>query len=225
MVNDARKDSVLPVYNSNWVAGKIDPPSQFSSASVALFRNPAANPARGSRHRRQGESHLKKFIAIAALVLLFASFAPAQEKTYDVPGQFSFQYSDGWNKGHRKGGTEGELDWLVNTADPTASFHPVLAHADFTYDDWLRRTKNQATPERSLASKVEFATTAGDKGFKLVWNIKSPDGRALISYNYMFKGKGDSQLLLSAVVDAPSAAQFEPVFDGFAKSLVVSKSK
>jgi len=168
---------------------------------------------------------LKKLIAAAALLLLFVSLAPAQEKTYDVPGQFSFHYTDGWNKGHRKGATEGELDWIVSAADPTASFHPVLAHADFTYDSWIRRTMNQATPERALGSKSEFVTAEGDKGFKLVWNIKAPDGKQLTSYSYMFSGKGSSQLQLSGMVDAESAGKFEPIFDTFAKSLVISKGK
>jgi len=169
---------------------------------------------------------LKKLIAAAALLVLLTSFAPAQEKTYDVPGQFSFQYSDGWNKGHRKGATEGELDWLVSTANPIATFHPVLAHADFNYDDWIRRTIHQATPERALASKTEFVTADGNQGYKLVWNIKAADGKTFTSYNYMFKGKGGtSQLLLSGLVDTANMAQFEPIFDTFAKSVVVAKGK
>ena len=168
---------------------------------------------------------MKKLIAAAALLMLLTSFAPAQEKTFDVPGQFSFQYSDGWNKGHRKGGTEGELDWLVSTANPIATFHPVLAHADFNYDDWIRRTIHQATPERALASKTEFVTADGNQGYKLVWNIKSTDGKTFTSFNYMFKGKGTSQLLLSGLVDTANAAKFEPAFDTFAKSVAVSKGK
>ena len=168
---------------------------------------------------------MKKIIAAAALILLFTSLALAQDKTYDVPGQFSFQYSDGWNKGHRKAAAEGELDWLVSTANPIATFHPVLAHADFNYDDWIRRTVHQATPDRALASKTEFVTTDGNQGFKLVWNIKSPTGQTYTSYNYMFKGKDGSQLLLSGVVDTASMAKFEPVFDTFAKSVVIPKSK
>jgi len=168
---------------------------------------------------------LKKLIALAALLVLFTSLAPAQEKTYDVPGAFSFQYSDGWSKGARKGGAPGELEWLVSTVDPTCSFHAVLAHADFSYDDWLRRTIHQATPERSLAAKSEFVTNSGEKGYKLVWSIKAPDGKSLTSYNYMFKGKGDSQLQLSGMVDTPNAVKFEPAFDSFAKSLVIPKGK
>lgn len=168
---------------------------------------------------------MKKIFAIAALLMLFTALAPAQEKTYEVPGQFSFQYSDSWSKGARKGGAPGELDWLVSTVDPTCSFHAVLAHADFSYDDWIRRTIHQATPERALASKTEFVTTAGDKGYKLVWSIKAPDGKSLTSYNYMFKGKGDSQLQLSGMVDTPNAAKFESQFDTFAKSLVIPKGK
>jgi hypothetical protein len=41
----------------------------------------------------------------------------------------------------------------------------------------------------------------------------------------MFKGKDGSQLLFSGMVDTASMAKFEPVFDTFAKSVVVSKSK
>lgn len=168
---------------------------------------------------------MKKMFAIAALLMLFTALAPAQEKTYDVPNEFSFKYSDSWNKGHRKGSTAEELDWLVSTADPTASFHPVLAHADFSYDDWVRRTIKQATPERALASRSGFVTAEGAKGEKLVWNIKAKDGKILTSYNYMFDGKKNAQLLLSAIVDTASAAKFEPDFDSFAKSLVIPKGK
>ena len=168
---------------------------------------------------------MKKLIAAAALLVLFTSFAPAQEKTYEVPGQFSFRYTDGWNKGHRKDAAEGELDWLVSTADPTATFHPVLAHADFNYDDWIRRTVHQATPDIALASKTEFVTADGNQGFKLVWNVKSPKGQTYTRYYYMFKGKDGSQLLFSGMVDTASMAKFEPVFDSFAKSVVVSKGK
>ncbi len=168
---------------------------------------------------------MKKIFAIAALLMLLTALAPAQEKTYDVPGQFTFKYSDDWSKGPRKGGAPGELEWLVSTVDPTCSFHSVLARADFSYDDWVRRTIHQATPERALASKKEFVTAAGDKGYKLVWNIKAPNGQSLTSYNYMFKGKGDSQLQLSGMVDTPNAAKFEPTFDAFAQSLVISKGK
>lgn len=168
---------------------------------------------------------MKTFVASILLALFLVSIAPAEDKMYSVSGQFSFQYTDGWNKGHRKGGADTELDWLVSSADSSASFHPVLAHADFSYDSWLRRTINQATPERALASKAEFATAAGVKGEKLVWNIKTPSGQKLTSYNYMFPGKAGSQLLLSGMVDADSAARFEPVFDGFAKSLVIDSGK
>jgi hypothetical protein len=173
----------------------------------------------------QGESQVKKWIVSAAMLVLFAGSALAQDMTYEVPNEFSFKYSEGWNKGHRKGSTASELDWLVSTADPTASFHPVLAHADFSYDDWIRRTVKQATPERALASKTEFVTAEGDKGEKLVWNIKAKDGKTLTSYNYMFDGKKNAQLQLNAIVDTASAAKFELEFDKFAKSLVIAKGK
>lgn len=168
---------------------------------------------------------MKKLFVGAAMLVLFVSAALAQEKTYDLPNEFSFKYSDGWNKGARKGGASGELDWLVSTTDPSATFHPVLAHADFSYDDWLHRTVKQATPERSLASKTEFVTANGEKGYKLVWNIKGANGQQFTSYNYLFHGKGNTQLQLSGLVDAASGAKFEPLYDGFAKSLVISTGK
>ena len=166
---------------------------------------------------------MKKLFILVSLLALVASAALAQEKTYDVPGVFSFQYPDGWNKGSRKGGAPGELDWLVSTANPSASFHAVVGHADFSYDDWLKRTMKQATPERVLASKADFVTSSGLKGTKLVWNIKAPDGKQLTSYNYLFSGKGNSQLQLNAMVDAADTSKFEPQFDSLAKSLVIPK--
>ncbi len=165
---------------------------------------------------------VKKLFVSVAMLVLFVSAALAQEKTYDVPNEFSFKYSDGWNKGPRKGGAAGELEWLVSTIDPSATFHPVLAHADFSYDDWVRRTIHQATPERALGSKSDFVTTAGEKGEKLVWNIKGKDGQQFISYNYLFHGKNNSQLQFSGLVDAANAPKFEPLYDEFAKSLVVA---
>jgi hypothetical protein len=166
---------------------------------------------------------VKKLFISAALLVLLVSAAVAQEKTYDLPNEFSFKYSDGWNKGARKGGVAGELDWLVSTADPSATFHPVVAHADFNYDDWLHRTIHQASPERSLASKTEFATADGEKGYKLVWNIKGANGQQFVSYNYLFHGKGGSQLQFSGLVDAANATKFEPLYDNFAKSVVIAK--
>jgi hypothetical protein len=165
---------------------------------------------------------VKKLFVSVAMLVLFVSAVFAQEKTYEVPNEFSFKYSDGWNKGARKGGVTGELDWLVSITDPSATFHPVLAHADFSYDDWLRRTVHQATPERALASKSDFATASGEQGEKLVWTIKGKDGQQFTSFNYLFHGKNNSQLQLSGLVDAANASKFEPVYDSFAKSLVVA---
>lgn len=156
---------------------------------------------------------------------LLASIGLAQESRYDVAGVFSFNYSDGWTKGPRKGATASELDWLVNPATPSATFHAVLARADFSYDDWIRRTIKTASPERVLASKGEFVTTSGEKGYKLVWNVKGANGAQFVTDNYMFHGKGDTQVLLSGTVDAADASKFEPVFDGFAKSFTLTKSR
>ncbi len=166
---------------------------------------------------------MRKWLVLSLVLALFVPSLVAQEKTYDMPGVFSFQYGDGWNKGPRKGGAPGELEWLVSTSNPNATFHPVVAHADFSYDDWMRRTIKQATPERALGSRTEFVTTSGLKGYKLTWNIKAPNGNQYTSFNYMFSGKGNSQLQLSGMVDAADAAKFEPTFDSFAKSLTLAK--
>jgi hypothetical protein len=168
---------------------------------------------------------VKKLLVVAAMLALLASIGLAQEKQYDVPGVFSFSYGDGWSKGPRKGGSPKELDWLVNTGNASASFHTVLARADFSYDDWLRRTIKTASPDRVLASKSEFVSTSGEKGYKLVWNIKASTGEQFVSSQYLFKGKGDTQILLSGTVAVADSSKFDPVFDGFAKSFAITKSK
>jgi hypothetical protein len=168
---------------------------------------------------------VKKLFAIAALLVFFTSIGLAQEKRYDVPGVFSFNYGDGWTKGPRKGGTSTELDWLVSSGNANASFHAVLARADFSYDDWIRRTIKTATPSRVLASKGDFVTASGEKGYKLVWNVKTATGQQFMTYDYLFHGKGDTQIMLSGTVDATNAAATEPVFDGFAKSFALTKAK
>jgi hypothetical protein len=168
---------------------------------------------------------VKNLLVVAAMLALFACVGVAQEKRYDVPGVFSFSYGDGWSKGPRKGGSHAELDWLVSTANANASFHAVLARADFSYDDWIRRTIKTATPDRVLASKSDFVTSSGEKGFKLVWNVKASNGQQFVTDNYMFRGKGDTQIQLSGTVDAADSAKFEPVFDGFAKSFAITNAK
>ena len=155
------------------------------------------------------------------MLALFASISLAQVKQYEVTGVCSFSYDDGWSKGPRTGGSATELDWLVNTADPTASFHAVAARADLSYDDWIKRTIKSATPERALMSKGEFESTSGEKGYKLVWKIKAPDGQMFVTDQYLYRGKGSSQILLSGTVDAVNAEKFGPVFDGFAKSFKI----
>ena len=168
---------------------------------------------------------MKKLLVIAAMLALLASVAVTQEKQYDVPGVFSFTYGDGWSKGPRQGGSAKELEWLVNTATPNASFHAVLARADFSYDDWIRRTIKTASPDRILVSKGDFVTTGGEKGYKLVWNVKTSNGEQFVTDNYLFHGKGDTQILLSGTADAADAERFGPVFDGFAKSFTITKAK
>ena len=159
------------------------------------------------------------------MLALFASIGIAQEKQYDVPSVFSFSYGDGWSKGPRKGGSATELDWLVSTSDPTASFHAVLARADFSYDDWIKRMIKTASPERALVSKGEFESSSGEKGYKLVWKLKAANGDQLVSDQYLYRGKGDSQILLSGTVDAANAEKFSPEFDAFAKSFKITKAK
>jgi hypothetical protein len=168
---------------------------------------------------------VKKLLVVAAMLALFASIGVAQEKQYEVAGVFSFSYPDGWSKGPRKGGSPMELDWLVDPATPSASFHAVLARADFSYDDWIRRTIKTASPQRVLASKGEFVTTSGEKGYKLVWDVKTPSGEQFVTDMYLFHGKGDTQIQLTGTVAAADAAKFGPVFDGFAKSFQLTKAK
>ena len=156
---------------------------------------------------------------------ILASVGLAEVNQYEVPPVFSFSYGDGWTKGPRKGGSAAELPWLVNTADPTASFHAVLARADFSYDDWIKRMIKSATPERALVSKGDFNSTSGEKGYKLVWKIKAPDGKEFVTDQYLYRGKGDTQILLSGTVDAASADKFAAEFDDFAKSFKITKAK
>ncbi len=168
---------------------------------------------------------MKRLIAFAALLALYASVAVAEEKKYDVPGVFSFSYGDGWNKGQRNGAKATELDWLVSTTDPNATFNAVMTRADFSYQDWITKTIKTATPYRVLTSKGDFTSASGEKGYKLVWTIKSQNGEELIRNQYLFRGKGDTQILLSGMVDSAQAAQFAPIFDDFAKSFAITKSK
>ncbi len=168
---------------------------------------------------------MKQLLIVAMMLALLAPVGIAQEKQYDVPGVFSFSYDEGWNKGPRKGGSATELPWLVNIADPTASFHAVLARADFSYDDWIKRMIKAATPDRVLVSKGDFDSGSGEKGYKLVWKIKAPDGQQFVTDQYLYRGKGNSQILLSGTVDAANAEKFGPVFDGFAKSFKITQAK
>lgn len=168
---------------------------------------------------------MKKVFVVAAMLALFASIGFSQEKQYDVPGVFSFSYGDGWNKGARKGGSAIELPWLVSTNDPTASFHAVLARADFSYDDWIKRMIKTASPERALVAKGDFESSSGEKGYKLAWKLKAANGDQLVNNQYLFRGKGDSQVLLSGTVDAANAEKFTAEFDAFAKSFKITKAK
>ena len=168
---------------------------------------------------------MKRLLVVAAMLALFASVGLAQGKQYDVPGAFSFSYDDGWSKGPRKGGSSAELDWLVNTANPTASFHAVAARGDSSYDDWIKRMIKTASPDRALVSKGDFESSSGEKGYKLVWKIKAPDGQMFVTDQYLYRGKGDSQILLSGTVDAADAEKFAPQFDAFAKSLQITTTK
>jgi len=168
---------------------------------------------------------VKKLVSSIAILMLFTSFTFAEEHKYEVDGVFSFNYTDGWTKGPRKGGSPAELDWLVYPGVPSANFHAVLARADFSYDDWIRRTIKTAGPDRVLVSKGDFVTASGEKGYKLVWSVKSTTGAQYVTNNYLFHGKGDTQVQLSGTIDAANAEKFAPIFDGFAKSFTLINSK
>jgi membrane-bound inhibitor of C-type lysozyme len=59
----------------------------------------------------------------------------------------------------------------------------------------------------------------------LVWAVTSPSGAQYVTNNYLFHGKGDTQVQLSGTIDADNAEKFAPIFDRFAKSFALSKSK
>jgi hypothetical protein len=168
---------------------------------------------------------VKKLFLVGIVMVILASVGLAEVNQYEVPSVFSFSYGDGWTKGPRKGGSAAELPWLVNTADPTASFHAVLARADFSYDDWIKRMIKSATPERALVSKGDFDSTSGEKGYKLVWKIKAANGQEFVTDQYLYRGKGDTQILLSGTADAANADKFATEFDSFAKSFKITKAK
>jgi len=168
---------------------------------------------------------MKKLLVVAAMLALLASIGLAQEKPYDVPGMFSFSYGDGWNKGQRKGASAKELDWLVSTSDPNASFTVITTNVDLSYDDWIKHTIKSATPYKVLTSKSEFQSSSGEKGYKMVWKVKTSTGEDLVQQQYLFRGKADSQITLSGTVDAANAEKFAPQFDAFAKSFKSTKTK
>ncbi len=58
------------------------------------------------------------------MLALFASIGLAWVKQYDGQGVFSFNYTDGWTKGPRKGGSPIEMDWLVNSELPAPASTP-----------------------------------------------------------------------------------------------------
>lgn len=168
---------------------------------------------------------MKKLFLLGVVIAILASVGLAEVNQYEVPSVFSFSYGDGWTKGPRKGGSAAELPWLVNTSDPTASFHAVLARADFSYDDWIKRMIKSATPERALVSKGDFDSNSGEKGYKLVWKIKAANGQEFVTDQYLYRGKGETQILLSGTVDAANADKFATEFDSFAKSFKITKAK
>ena len=215
------------VYNLEQIAIRQSPTIDLSINERRALPEPATNQllTRLGRTRCEGEFHVKKLLVVAAILALFASIGVAQEKTYEVPGVFSFNYSDGWNKGQRKGADGKELDWLVSNSDPNASFNAIMARAEYGYDDWIQRTVKTAGPDRVLASRGEFKTAGGEKGYKLVWKVKAASGEDIVRQQYLFRGKGDTQIVLSGAVDATNAEKFAPEFDAFAKSFTLIKSK
>lgn len=163
-------------------------------------------------------------LLLVAMLLAAAGMALAQENTYEVPGEGSFHYGAGWTKGQRSGAKAVELDWLVNTSDKNVNFHATIARADASYDDWIRNTVKLATPQRVLQAQQEFVTSAGEKAYKLVWLIKPAAGEALMLNQYLFWGKGNTQVLLSGVAPQTDAATFDPMFDSFAKSFSLART-
>jgi hypothetical protein len=58
-----------------------------------------------------------------------------------------------------------------------------------------------------------------------VWKVKAANGDQFTNVQYLFRGKGDSQILLSGMVDVANAEKIAPEFDTFAKSFKITKAK
>lgn len=166
---------------------------------------------------------MKQILFVLLVLSLFAPAAVVAQNQYDVPGIFSFTYGDGWTKGARKGAPPKELDWLVSTSNRDASFHPEVAESEVAFDTWVNQSTKGATPERAMVSKEAFTTASGVKGYKVVWKIKSASGQQFVRDQYFFRGKKDAKIELTGIAPEADAATFEPLYDGFAKSLVSGK--
>lgn len=153
---------------------------------------------------------------------MLAPLAIAQSQ-YEVPGVFSFSYGDGWTKGARKGAAPKELDWLVSTSNHDANFHADVTQSEVPFDNWVKEAAKGTSPERTLVSREPFSTTSGVKGYKLVWKVKASSGNSFVRDQYFFRGNHDAKIQLSGMVPAADAATFEPIYDSFAKSLLVQK--
>lgn len=165
---------------------------------------------------------MKQIFCLALLIGLLAPLAAAQSQ-YDVPGVFSFAYGDGWTKGARKGAAPKELDWLVSSGNHDANFHADVIQSEVPFDNWVTEAAKGVTPDRSLTSREPFTTTSGVKGYKLSWKVKTTSGNTFVRDQYFFRGNHDAKIQLSGMAPASDAATFEPVYDAFAKSLVLQK--
>ncbi len=165
---------------------------------------------------------MNRLFYLALLIGLLAPAALAQGQ-YNVPGVFTFNYGDGWTKGARKGAPPKELDWLVSNTNHEANFHADVVESDASFDNWVDHAAKGGTPERTLVSKEPFTTASGVKGYKLTWKVKAKSGQDYQREQYLFHGNRDAEIQLSGMAPAADAATFVPIFDDFAKSLVILK--
>ena len=157
---------------------------------------------------------MNKVLPIMAMLTLFASISVARNTTTKSRAYSRSPTPTAGPKVLARAAVP--RNWTGWSIPPCqARTHAGLARADFTYDDWIRRTIKRARADRVLVSKGDFVTTSGEKGYKLVWVIKSQNGSQYVINNYLFQGKGDTQVQLSGTVDAANADKFAPIFDGF----------
>ncbi len=164
---------------------------------------------------------MRKF-ALLTVLLLFGLALFAQENRYEIKGEFSFSYPQGWQKVARPNAAS-EPEWLVMPG-VAAMFRPVVGHGDSPLKKWVDESvKANATDKRVLLSRAEFVTAAGEKGVKLRWKSTTKSNTELLLDEYYFTRNKGIQLQFTGVAPFGEAETYEPVYDANMKSLVLEK--